>query len=199
MKNVMTGKHVLKALAVLKEFGEQTESDEVSFVTTRIKDKSGIDAAKYLDNREEYFEDKLGNILISDEASQIIIDKQSVSTRLWDAIRKDYNLDTDSKVRTDTELSPKQVGDKFYVHFDYMEENEVREEEVKTVLWDETENEWVYSNTECSTIAEIFESADTYSTSKLDEEAEKIFKGEEISSILKDEKTDVSESCSPKL
>jgi len=195
----MTGKYVLKALATLKEFGEQTEADEVSFVTTRIKDMSGVEVAKYLDNREEYFEDKLGNIDISDEASQVIIDKQSVSTRLWDAIRKDYNLDTDSKVRTDTKLSPKQIGDNFYVHFDYMADNEAREEEIKTVLWDVNESEWVYSNTECSTVAEIFESADTYSTSSLDEEAEKIFKGEEISSILKDEKVEISKSCSPKI
>jgi len=64
------------------------------------------------------------------------------------------------------------IGEKFAVHFDYMDENEFREEEVKSVAWSDSEKEWYVSNTENQlSVNQMEQEADTYTAISLSVQA----------------------------
>jgi len=64
-----------------------------------------------------------------------------------------------------SEIKPKpKIGDKFAVHFEYMDENEIREETIKSVAWSDRDKEWMVSNTPKQfSVDEMEDMADTYS------------------------------------
>lgn len=70
----------------------------------------------------------------------------------------------------------KNVGDTFYVHFDYMDDDEVREEVIASIVWSEEDGEYLYANTpDLKTPCEVYGKADTYTCASQDERDERKF------------------------